>query len=286
MDNPKVSVIIPVYNGSKTLKQCLESVLSQTYNNCEVIVVNNNSTDDTEAIIKEFCAGSESIKYVCERYRSRGAARNAGIKIATGEIIAMTDSDCVVPKNWLSELIKLIVSEHEMAVMGFEEDLVGNYWTKNIQKANEAFIERNVRGEYIAHLDTKNFSIKASLMKELEFDPGLNSLIDYDLYLRLRKRTKIRYISSIRVGHYHKSSLGRVVEVNFRRAYWARKIYEKYGSNGIKGEPMTESISIRNIFLFPFWLVFQFIKKPVDEAFFILVSECSWRAGIIRAMIR
>lgn len=118
-----VSAIIPVYNGSRTFSQCLGSVLNQTYSNYEVIVVNNNSTDETERIIKEFAVIDRRVKYIFEGYRSRGAARNAGIQAAGGEIIAMTDADCVVPHDWLSELIKPIVLENETAVMGFEEDL-------------------------------------------------------------------------------------------------------------------------------------------------------------------
>ena len=54
MKIPKISVIIPVYNGEKTLRQCLNSVLNQTYGNYEIIIVNNNSTDKTKEIIKEF----------------------------------------------------------------------------------------------------------------------------------------------------------------------------------------------------------------------------------------
>ncbi len=284
MNDPKVSVIIPVYNGSKTLKQCLGSVLSQTYNNYEIIVVNNNSADDTEAIIKEFRARSERIKYTFEGYRSRGAARNAGIKMANGEIIAMTDSDCIVPANWLSELIKPIVSGDEMAVMGSEEDLVENYWARNIQKANGEFLRRNLNKGYVFNLDTKNFAIKASLIKEILFDPGLRSMEDFDLFLRLRDIIKIKFIPTVVVQHHHKSSLFPMIALQYDRAYWVAKIFIKHKCVA-QDHPMVESLSFRNFIFFPFWLIHQFFKRPFNEFFFIFVSEVSWRAGIAWALV-
>ncbi len=283
MGTPKVSVIIPVYNGARTLRQCLGSVLTQTYSNYEVIVVNNNSTDGTEGIINEFAATDARIKYVFEGYRSRGAARNAGIRAAPGEIIAMTDSDCIVPANWISELIKPIVSENEIAVMGLEEDVIDNYWTRNTQEASEKYVQRNLEGKYIAHLDTKNFAIRAPLIKMMMFDPQLRAMEDFDLFLRLREFLKVRFVPLVKVGHHHKDSFVKVLRTNYDRAYWLVKIFLKYGKDG-SFHPMMESISIKNFFVCFFWIILQFAKRPVDDAFFILISEVSWRAGILGAI--
>ena len=120
------------------------------------------------------------------------------------------------------------------------------------------------------------------------FEPKLNSLIDFDLYLRLKKLTKIRYVPEIKVGHYHKSSFVKTIELNFRRAFWSKKIYDKYKINkeNLKNEPMLESISIKNFLTFPFCIIIQFLTKPMGEAYFKLVSETSWRAGIFWANIK
>jgi len=283
MENPKVSVIIPVYNGEKTLKQCLDSVLNQTYKNYEVIAIDNCSTDKTKDIIKKFQSKNEKVSYVFERRRSRGAARNAGIKVAKGEIIAITDGDCVVPENWIEELTKPIIYENETAVMGFEEELIKNYWAKNIQKANWKFFQRNLNGEYINCIDTKNFAIKSSIIKKMMFDSSLSNFEDFDLSLRLKKLIKIRFVPSVRVKHNHESRFINVVKLNFDRAYWTTKIFQKH--KGVKDEIMTESISIKNFALFPFWIMLQFMIKPWGEAFFLLVSEVSWRVGILWALL-
>ncbi|MCX6760308.1 MAG: hypothetical protein NTW46_03115 [Candidatus Nealsonbacteria bacterium] len=137
---------------------------------------------------------------------------------------------------------------------------------------------RTLNGEHINHIDTKNFAIDAGLIKKLMFDSELNSMVDFDLYLRLKRLAKIQYLANVKVGHYHKRSMKEVVELNFRRGFWTKKIYDKY--KGIN-EPMTESVSIYNFITFPFWMLLQFIKKPLGEAYFLLVSEVSWRAGIL-----
>lgn len=287
MNNQKVSVIIPVYNGEKTLRQCLDSVLNQTYKDYEVIVIDNNSTDRTKEIIKEFQSRNEKIKYIFEAYRSRGAARNAGILATREDIIAMIDSDCIAPKKWLLRITYPFVYENEMVVMGFEKDLIKNYWTKNIQKANWRFIKQNLKGKYITHLDTKNFAIKASLMKKLMFDPELKNFEDFDLALRLKNIANIRFIPSIKVKHNHNSSFIQTIALNFDRAFWTMKIFQKYKKQMfLQEEVMMENISIKKFIIFPFWMIFQFVKKPIKETYFMFVSEVSWRLGLIWGSIK
>lgn len=283
---PTVSVIIPVYNAEKTLKQCLASVLNQNYKNYEIIVVDNASTDGGKDIIREFQKKSKKIKYIFEEKEGRGAARNAGVKKAKGKIIVMTDSDCIVPKNWIKELTKPIIYENEYVVMGFEKDLIKNFWTKNIQKANWKFFKRNLHGKYISHIDTKNFAIKSPIIKKLMFDSSLEAFEDFHFYLRLKKIARIRFNPSILVGHNHQNSLIDVVKINFNRAYWTVKIYRKYKNTKYGNEIMFGSISFKNFLTFPFWMIFQFIKRPVGEAYFVFVSEISWRLGIIWGIIK
>lgn len=282
---PRVSVIIPVYNGEKTLKGCLACVLNQTYENYEVIVIDNNSTDKTKNIIEEFQKKNKKIEYVFEKYRSVGAARNSGIRKATGEILVFIDSDCTAPKDWIEELTEPIRCENENVTLGFQEDLVSNYWTKNIQEADERFFRKNLKGNYINALDGRNFAIKSPLIKRLLFDPQIRMFDDFDLYMRLRKITKIRFVPCAKVGHYHKSSFKKVAKMNFIRGFWTMRIYKKYKQDKeIKKEAMFGSISFKNFISFPFWMILQFIKKPIGKACFILMCETSWRIGLIWGM--
>ena len=99
---PKISIVIPAKNAAKTIAKCLSSLKALDYPSYEIIIIDDGSTDATEEIVKSF-SGVTLLK-------SGGAgpskARNIGIDKATGEYIAFTDSDCVVDKQWLSELLK------------------------------------------------------------------------------------------------------------------------------------------------------------------------------------
>ena len=139
-----------------------------------------------------------------------------------------------------------------------------------------AFVKKKINRKYISHIDTKNFAIKTGLIKKMRFDPKLNNFEDFDLYLRLKRKVKIRYLPTLKVGHNHKSSFLDTVKINFDRAYWATRIMEKHtDSLDLKKEVITESISFINFFTFPFWMIFQFIKRTFGEAYFMLISEVS-----------
>ena len=284
-NQPKVSVIIPVYNAEKTLKQCLDSVVSQDFENFEIIVVDNNSTDGSKGIIDSFLAGRK-VKYFFEEKRGRGAARNAGLRVARGEIIAMTDADCIVPTDWLKRLTEPVIQDQAQAVMGFFEPAVKNFWAKNIQENDLLFFRRNLDGEFINTLDTKNFAIEVNLIKKFMFDSSLENFEDFDLYLRLSEWYKIRFLPATKVSHYHKNSFVTSIVLNVNRGYWNMKIYQKYKKekNLIK-HPMFESISVTNFIKLPFWLIWQIAKKP-GAALFTITSEISWRIGILGGLVK
>ena len=93
----KISVIIPVYNVEKYLRQCLDSVINQTYKDLEIICVEDCSTDNSPQILQEYAQKDERIKILYNEKNSKlGPTRNNGLKVATGEYIHFLDSD-----DWL-----------------------------------------------------------------------------------------------------------------------------------------------------------------------------------------
>jgi len=98
---PKVSVIVVTYNGSATLRRCLESLTQMTYPNYEVIVVDDGSTDNT----REIAAAFDGVKLVSTRNQGLSAGRNVGLEHATGEIVAYTDDDCFAEQDWLFHIV-------------------------------------------------------------------------------------------------------------------------------------------------------------------------------------
>lgn len=91
--NSKISVIIPAYNNENYLKECLNSVLNQTYNNYEIIIINDGSNDDTLFVAREFEKKYNCIKVIDNENRGQGFSRNYALKFAIGEYILFLDSD-------------------------------------------------------------------------------------------------------------------------------------------------------------------------------------------------
>ncbi|HRR50123.1 MAG TPA: glycosyltransferase family A protein, partial [Bacteroidales bacterium] len=99
--NPKVSVIIPVYNSADYLKETLLSVISQTLRDTEIIVVNDGSTDKSEEIIESYQKGDSRIKYLFQPNQGQSIARNVGLDNATGDFVYFMDSDDLLEQDAL-----------------------------------------------------------------------------------------------------------------------------------------------------------------------------------------
>jgi len=99
--SPRVSVVVASYNGQRTLQNCLESLTHLNYPDYEVLLVDDGSTDRTPEIAKLF----PSVRYIRQANQGLSAARNTGIRSATGEIIAFTDDDCRADEDWLYYLV-------------------------------------------------------------------------------------------------------------------------------------------------------------------------------------
>ena len=101
---PFVSVVVPAYNAELTVCECIEALLNQSLCNegYEVIVIDNNSSDDTARLINSY----PEIRYEFEAVKGPASARNRGLYVARGEIIAFTDADCVPSKTWLEDITR------------------------------------------------------------------------------------------------------------------------------------------------------------------------------------
>lgn len=160
--NPKVSVIIPVYNGQRYLRRCLNSLLSQTYSNLQIIVIDDGSTDETGKICGEYVQ-AYGIRYIRQENAGVSAARNRGLEVAVGEFVAFCDCDDYCDRNMIKSLLDAIVAtdadiscckvirvsaSQENAFLRME-DISENASIVSIDQAYHFILDENVYAGYI-----------------------------------------------------------------------------------------------------------------------------------------
>lgn len=210
---PVVSVIIPTYNRSGTLERAITSVLSQNYLELELIIVDDGSTDDTKNIVAAF--DDSRIKFIeHDRNRGVGAARNTGIRAASGEIIAFQDSD----DEWLHG--KLAKQVQALAAAG--DHCVLAYCTK-IVYGRDADFNRGARriicvpGPEVTELSgdlqhflwehhvisTQTMVIRADALRDIGgFDTNLYNCEEWDLAIRLSEIGTFAFVDEPLVNTY------------------------------------------------------------------------------------
>ena len=161
-----VTIIVPAFNSEKYIEKCLNSILRQTYQNLEVIVVDDGSTDGTAGIIRGIAGRDHRIRLLCEENRGTSAARNYGLEEATGEYLTFVDSDDYIARDYVERLQKRCEStEADMVICGLcyvDEDgrilkrIVPDYyqrgvheeWTFRISAACSHFYRRQIWEKY------------------------------------------------------------------------------------------------------------------------------------------
>lgn len=117
---PKVSVIVPVYNCEQYIIECLKSIMNQTYNNIEVVVINDGSTDQSEKMILNVMHADNRIRYINQTNSGPSEARNKGISLSTGKYLVFVDSDDRVNPRYVELLLgKLIESKADLVCCGY-----------------------------------------------------------------------------------------------------------------------------------------------------------------------
>lgn len=171
---PLVSVIIPTKNSARTLDKCLKSIQDQTYPNIEIILVDNNSTDQTKEIAKKYT------DKVYNKGPERSTQRNYGAKKAKGEYLLIHDSDIYFHPNSVQECIDLALNQGADAVILPEESIGEGYWTK-VKAFERSFYVGN---DYI---EAVRFFSKQAYNELGGYDEDMYAGEDWDLTIRFRK---------------------------------------------------------------------------------------------------
>ena len=123
MKKPLVSVVVPVYNIKEYVGKCLKSLMSQDYENYEVVVVDDGSNDGSAEVCDEFAKRDKKIRVVHKKNGGLSDARNVGINETKGELICLVDGDDIVKENFVSELVEALVNnDADIAVCGYNKE--------------------------------------------------------------------------------------------------------------------------------------------------------------------
>ena len=127
---PAVSVIVPVYNCERYLRECVDSALGQSLRNLELILVDDGSPDGSGKIVDEYAGKDERVIAIHKENGGQSSARNAGIEVATGDYLYFLDSDDIMEPDLLERVIPLFDHGYEMVVFGFRS-FPSNRWNEN-----------------------------------------------------------------------------------------------------------------------------------------------------------
>ncbi len=194
--HPLISVIIPTYNRGWILREAIDSVLAQKRApQFEVIVVNDGSTDDTVDILNEY---ADKIRVVPQNNRGVSAARNKGIQVATGRLIAFLDSDDLwLPRKLATQTA--FFETHPDALICQTEEI----WIRNGQRVNPKNCHQKPSGDifdrslHLCLVSPSAVMIKRELFDEVGFfDEQLPACEDYDLWLRIGARYPVFLIDT------------------------------------------------------------------------------------------
>jgi len=192
---PQVSVIIPTHNRAHLVGEAIDSVLSQTYDDLELIVVDDGSQDETRDVVASY---SSRLTYLHQEHRGVSAARNRGIERARGNYLAFLDSDDL----WLKEKLHLqmeCMKVHPETLICYTDEI----WVRKGVRVNQMKKHRKYSGmifEYCLPLcivSPSSVLINRQLIDEVGgFDETLEVCEDYDLWLRISARHPMQFIET------------------------------------------------------------------------------------------
>jgi len=222
---PRASIVIPAYNAERLIARVLNACLAQDLT-ADVIVVDDGSSDRTSEIVRRY-----PVQYVYQANQGPAQARNTGWRMARGDIICFTDSDCVPAPDWVSRLVERHVSP-QIAGVGGTYDIAnpGNLLATCVQ---EEIVQRHLgMPEYVDFLGSFNVAYRRDVLEEVGgFDTSYQSASgeDNDLAYRVARRGyRLVFTRDAKVSHYHPENLWRYLRQQFWHGYWRMKLYREH----------------------------------------------------------
>ena len=184
----RVSIIIPIYNAEKYLEECIDSAINQTYQDIEIIAVNDGSTDNSLEVLKKY---SDRIKIISKENGGTASALNAGIKAMTGEWFKWLSADDVLYPNFVEELMleskktenKNVIFYTNYDIIDSEGNLIDQRIERNFNNLDPFEVNVILLDRHIGN-GTTSLIHKSTIDKYGMFDQVIGHREDYELWLR------------------------------------------------------------------------------------------------------
>ena len=224
----KVSFIVPIYNAESILKNCIDSILKQEVDK-EVILIDNNSTDQSVNIIKSY--NNNEIVFLREETPGAAAARNKGLDCASGEYIAFIDADVVIPnENWVNNAIQILdknIPDKVAGVGGVGKSIDEN----DISKALDSMLygRKSDANVLVKNLATMNLVMRRDLIGKARFDVSLRRAQDPEFCFGFTDQG-FRFLNSseLWVYHLHPTSFSGLLKRWYLYGLYYRQPYVKH----------------------------------------------------------
>jgi glycosyltransferase involved in cell wall biosynthesis len=238
------SIIIPVYNAENTLKRCLDSILNQSYNNYEIILVNDGSKDNSENICLNYSNQYKNVKYVKKENGGASSARNKGIDEANGDYILFVDSDDYVDSNYF-DVLKDNCIEDGLAIFTYTWLKASGLEKRNIstdvnaplfEKVKSLTLNRSINSPY-----SKIFDRALIEQAHLRFDERMPVAEDFNFCLRYIMMSNQVFVSNQSVYFYDVTNEQSLVHKRKKGLIDIYPIVFDYAFDTINNSPFSDS---------------------------------------------
>lgn len=226
-----VSVIIPCYNAEKFIAHTIQSVLNQTFDNLEVILINDGSTDDSEKIILSF--EDKRIKYIKKENSGVAATRNYGIDLAQGKYIAFLDADDLFLPDNLGNKVQYLEKKPEISLVHSAEirfDSLTNTDKRIVHGLGGNVLHQLLEFSGNVIHSPSSVVVRKEKLKEVNgFDENLSTSADWDLWVRLANKSEFGYLDFCLVKYReHSNQMHYNISLMEKDMLYAFKKFKKY----------------------------------------------------------
>lgn len=282
----QVSVIVPIYNSEKTLGHCIDSILSQTFRDFELLLIDDGSTDSSTAICDEYAAKDNRVRVFHKGNGGVSSARNIGLDNAAGKWVTFCDSDDYVNDNWLSLFVRNCKNNVGMVVQTFEYSNKKDY--DYFEGNAVGFIEKFHDSNFIGYVWNKIFLLEIIRNHNVCYNESFTFLEDeVFVYEYLQYIDKVVFIPEV-AYHYNIPDFSKkYTGNNFNPNYAIFRTLERINTNrGISNKPLVFYINKLYRSLFD-----SFLKKDPEcrnqlIAYRNIIKSCPFAINVFPLIYR